>query len=149
MSTHHPAQYRQLAHLADGAQLFLTSVRQWLASYQVEECGCCAMRPQYQAHNIEIALPVLNELMCFLSLAAAKDLVIKQPCDTDVSEDEAALLQMMRAVEANHPHAAYQHADGYFPPPVATTFFRICRCMLDFYESGGLSFTGATKLRLV
>ncbi|MEL7312005.1 MAG: hypothetical protein AAFN07_10870 [Pseudomonadota bacterium] len=149
MHTNPQTEHGKFEHLADGAQLMLTSIRQWIASYHLEECGCCALRPQYKAYDIEGALPVLNEMMCFLSLAVVKELVIFSPVDEDVSEDEAAILRMIKAVEANQPHSAYEHAGGYFPPPVATTFFRICRCMVDHYSNGGLVFAGSTKLRLV
>ena len=149
MNSRLPKSQSLVFHLADGAQLFLRSIRQWLASAKQGECGCCAMRSEYQAYGIEAALPVLTEIMCFLLLVTNDELDIQESADVETSDTEISVLRMMIAVEANQPSAAYELASDYFSPPVATTFIRICDCMIEHYKHAGLVFAGTPTLRLV
>ncbi|MEM7612002.1 MAG: hypothetical protein AAF270_10005 [Pseudomonadota bacterium] len=132
--------------LSEGAQLFVLSARHWAFSLSDKHCAGCLLRPIYESYGLPTALPIMNELMCFVSLACRRQLAISHPTCPVVTPDEMELLDVMRALQRNDPHSAYAAATGIFEGSLATTFFRIGRAYIAQLTENGLSVTGVRYL---
>ena len=135
--------------LAVGAQLFVFSARQWLAAAAAKHCPNQLLRPFYDRYDASPALPILDELMCHLSVSTVRPLALNCPCRADLGDDEAELLRALQSVQRGSRPDVLTHLDGFLAGPLRTTFTRIAEAYVAQLRAAGLSLTGRRYLSAV
>ncbi len=147
--THQPSGHLLTTSLSNGAQLFIFSIRQWLAAAQGKQCIHAVLGPFYHRYNAMRALPVMDELMCHLAATAYRPLQVNCPCRADVAEDELALLRTLQAVTRKDADVAKETLGTLVTGPLATTFLRVAKSLVDELQAANLELTGVRRLEVV
>lgn len=137
---------RSLSH---GGQLFIHAIRRWALAMAEQRCFGCDMQAEYEAMDMLDALPIINEMMCFMSRAASFNYAICHPDRPKLDSDEAAILAMMRAVQRSDKDVAVELATHFFPGPFAMTFLRIARAYTAVLDENRISLEGTRRLFVV
>ena len=135
--------------LSVGAQLFIFSVRQWTVVARAKLPLERELEPFYARYSAQDALPILDEMMCHLSVTAFRPIEIKCPCRVDIGVDEFALVQALRSIQSGDTASALGVLDGLLIGRFGTTFIRIAQAYLSTLEAVGLQLTGVRYLSLV
>ncbi|MEM7077402.1 MAG: hypothetical protein AAF513_02125 [Pseudomonadota bacterium] len=148
MSDHPVGEARQLlaSQLSPGAQLFVFSARNWLVAAKSKHCVRGYLAPFYERLGAGDALPVMDELMCNLAVAAFRPIQVHCPCRVDLSEDESLLLDTLRAVQRSDHERANQLAQEFLSGAMATTFIRVADAYVEQLRESNLSVTGMRYL---
>ncbi len=135
--------------LSQGGELFVSSVRQWVASARQRRCVKRDLIPAYHASACLDALTPFDELMSLIVLAATRSLRVCAPEDTALSDDELTLLRVMRAVARNEGTDARHELSGLITARAAEAFSRIAGEYLSRLGDAGLHCTGVRRLPVV
>ncbi|MEL7296448.1 MAG: hypothetical protein AAGJ86_02235 [Pseudomonadota bacterium] len=135
--------------LSDGARLLTESMREWARSVREQECSCGALRELYGYYGVEAALPIGNELMCYVSVATQQRLALHGQNVETLADDEWLMIRIVRAVERDDPETAYRLCADHFPGSLATTLFRVMGAFVSVAVKHGLSFCGTRRPTLV
>ncbi len=135
--------------LSAGAELFVWSVREWLAAARERRCVKRNLIPRYHAVECVDAILPLDEMMCLLAVSALRPIQIRHCGCSALSDDEMRLVQCLRAVQRGDDELAGQHLASLLPGPFSRTFLRPARQYASAICSADLRFTGARHLMVV
>ena len=137
------------ASLSAGAELFVWSVREWLAAAREKQCVKRNLIPRYHAAECVDAIVLLDEMMCLLAVSALRPIQIRHCGCSSLSEDEMLLVQCLRAVQRGDDELARQQLAALLSAPFNRTFLRPARQYASALCDADLAFTGARFLMAV
>lgn len=139
----------ELPSLSIGGQLFVWGMRRWQYAVNNRICMSASLRPTFEKAGFAGGCELLDEMMCHLSIAAFRSVVIKCQCQKSLSTDEIILLQVMRALQRKDVESARTEVSQMIGGRFSQTFLRISQVYIDAQWNTNLSLNGASYLTIV
>ena len=131
------------ASLSLGDQLFIWSVRRWRQAVARQEPLDDALAYTYGVARCPDAIPLIDELMSLVSVAAFRPFAIRcVPCQT-LSADEWTLLRAVQAVQGGEAERATLLVGGIVAGRLGHTFCRAAQPYAEALAEVGVFLAGA------
>lgn len=139
----------RIATLSTGGQLLVWSVRRWVAAANSRECALQALAAPYRLLNCTPAVPLLDECLCLVALAATHPVAIRCLCSTTLSDDELLILRALQRIGRRDECGARAAAGCLVAGRIAHAFVRAAAVYVDELRSAGLFLDSTPDLKLV
>ncbi|MEM0955367.1 MAG: hypothetical protein AAGI24_14600 [Pseudomonadota bacterium] len=118
--------------IAQGDQLFVWSMRQWLISACYGRCVRKDLAKTYQRLGCLSAIPDFDEFMCVLTSSARRSIELRCVAYPTLSQDERTLLRILQAQHSPlETETATKAAAGLIHDPVD----RLCQAAAGYYQA--------------